>query len=426
MKHFILFYLFFLAVTLRASPVKLGIDMLQEENFATLEGKEIGLVAHPASVDSRQVSTITILRKAKNFHLTALFGPEHGIYADEYAGAKISNRKDAITGLPIYSLYGDTRKPTPEMLRGLDALVFDLQDIGSRSYTYISSMKLCLEACREAAIEFIVLDRPNPIGGNRIEGPMVEKGFESFVSALPVPYLHGMTMGELALLMRDKICPDYKKLKVIKMSGWKRSMLWDDTGLTWIPTSPHIPYASTCAAYAATGILGELGQISNGVGYTQPFDLIGAPWIQARSLATALNDFWSTSTDTYRIVSDNGDIRSLPPKTPEGIRFLPVRYKPFYALFKDKPCQGVQIVLNPRTAETLVEINFRVLETLNAPKLIASASREQRSMFDKCCGTDAPRKALSAGGIGLSKLYEQWKSSCEQFREARKKFLLYE
>lgn len=385
------------------APVKLGIDVLRERNFEPLRGKRVGLVVNPASVDSQLRSTIDVLREARGINLVALFGPEHGVYGDEYAGAKIEDRTDPRTGLPIHSLYGATRKPTKAMLDGIDVLVFDLQDIGSRSYTYISTMKLCLEACAENGKDFVVLDRPNPLGGVRVEGPGVEEKYESFISALPVPYIHGMTMGELARFTRDLVAHDYNNLTVIPMEGWTREMVWQDTGLTWIATSPHIPHCSSTWAYAATGIAGELMQISNGVGYTLPFEVVGMPGIDATALAESLHASFPVS---------------------KGLLFRPVRFKPFYATHKGEPCQGVQLHLDPRSAPSLVEINFRVLEALDAPRLIAAADPERHAMFDKACGTDAVRRAL-AERADLAPMFEQWKQGCEVFRAKRKPYLLY-
>jgi uncharacterized protein YbbC (DUF1343 family) len=405
--------------------VRLGIDVLKASNFEVLKDKKVGLVAHPASVNEVLVPTVDILRATDQCKLVALFGPEHGVYGDEYAGVQVADRTDSRTGLPIFSLYGKTRKPTPEMLKNLDALVFDLQDIGSRSYTYISSMKLCLEACADAGIDFVVLDRPNPLGGERIEGPLIEKGFESYVSALNVPYLHGMTMGELAQWVKEQVAPHYQKLHVVKMSGWRRRMTWEDTNLNWVPTSPHIPQASSCAAYAATGILGELGQISNGVGYPLPFELIGAPGIKAEPFAAALNDYWLSAAEYYQAVSTGKEILMEPSPKPEGLVFRAARFKPFYTNFKDQPCQGVQLFVNPKSAETLVELNFRVLSILDAPKLFKQASADQVSMFDKACGTDEAKKYLLEKR-NLTDLFAKWKASCSKFQETREKFLLYE
>lgn len=387
------------------AEVKLGIDVLREDGFKVLQNKRVGLVAHPASVDSRLVSTVDILRNAPNVKLVALFGPEHGVYGDEYAGDQIPDRTDPRTGLTVYSLYGKTRKPSPEVLRQLDALVFDLQDIGSRSYTYISTMKVCLEACAENAVEFIVLERPNPLGGERIEGPPLVKGFESFIGSIDVPYVHGMTMGELARLVRDQSAPGFKRLTVVPMKGWTRDMVWEDTGLRWVPTSPHIPHVSSCAAYAATGILGELHAVSIGVGYTLPFEIVGSPTIDGEKLAEALN-------------------RQLPPAAgPPPLCFRPVRFKPFYSVDEGKPCQGVQIHIDAKRSPTLVEINFRIIEALGGAKVFEDSTKRYGS-FDKACGSDVPRKWIMEGK-DIKELFAQWQHFCDEFRKQRAKYLLY-
>ena len=387
-----------------ATPhVKLGIDTLREMDYAPLLGKRVGLVANPASVDGRLRSTVDILHEAAQVNLVALYGPEHGVYGDEHAGDKVEDRTDPKTGLPVFSLYGATRKPTPEMLANIDVLVFDLQDIGSRSYTYISTMELCLEACAEQGKAFMVLDRPNPLGGERVEGPMLESDFESFIGALPVPYVHGMTMGELALMLREKQYPQFRQLQVVPMQGWRRAMVWEDTGLTWVPTSPHIPHASSTWAYAATGISGELMAYSNGVGYTLPFQIVGSPTTDGEALAAKLRAHWPEGS---------------------GVVFRPIRFKPFYATFAGETCQGVQIQADPRTAPSLVEINFRLLEAVGGPAVIANATEARHAMFDKASGTDAARKAL-ASGEDLGPLLEQWRAECERFRQERAKWLIY-
>jgi uncharacterized protein YbbC (DUF1343 family) len=388
----------------QAEPkVKLGIDVLREDGFASIKDRRVGLVVNPASVDSRLVPTVSVLRNAPGVELAALFGPEHGVWGDEYAGDKIDDRTDPTTGLPIYSLYGKNREPTAEMLAGIDVLVFDMQDIGSRSYTYISTLRACIEACARHDKPMIVLDRPNPLGGVRIEGGPVGTGFVSFVSFLDVPYLHGMTMGELALLARDRHAPKFDKLSVIKMQGWRRDMTWPETGLVWVPTSPHIPTFAAAVGYAVTGIAGELMQISNGVGYTQPFEIVGMPGLDGEALARRLR--------AYATPGDGTAIRA-------------VRFKPFYATFKGEPCQGVQIHVDPRTAATLIEWNYRILAELDAPKLLAAAEK-RHAMFDKVNGGDEARRRLSAGE-DLAPMFESWRQFSEQFRNDRKQWLLYE
>lgn len=405
-----------------AQPVKLGVDVLREGGFEALRGKRVGLVAHPASRDSRFVGTVQILDETEVCELVALFGPEHGVYGDEYAGDKIADRGDPRTGLPAYSLYGANRKPTAAMLEGLDALVFDLQDIGARSYTYISTMRACMEACAEAGVEFVVLDRPNPLGGERIEGGFVEEGFESFISHVAVPYVHGMTMGELAQLVRDKYTPGFEKLTVIEMSGWERGMSWEDTGLRWVMTSPHIPNAKACAYYVATGIVGELFTVSIGVGYTQPFELFGAPGIDGERLAEGLKNVWDSPDKYYRGPRDGvlEDLRQSRP--PAGLTFRPVWFKPFYSRFKGEVCQGVQVYIDLDKDVNLVEVNYKLAQALGGEFIFGDGGRDRS--FDIATGTNKARLLLMSGSP-LDGLFADWRRQSEAFRKDREKYLLY-
>jgi uncharacterized protein YbbC (DUF1343 family) len=405
-----------------AQPVKLGVDVLRDSGFEALRGKRVGLVAHPASRDSRFVGTVQILNETQVCELVAIFGPEHGVYGDEYAGDKIADRSDPRTGLPAYSLYGSNRKPSEAMLEGLDVLVFDLQDIGARSYTYISTMRACMEASAEAGIEFMILDRPNPLGGERIEGGFVEEGFESFISHIAVPYVHGMTMGELALLVRDTYTPGYEKLTVIEMSGWDRSMSWEDTGLKWVMTSPHIPNAKACAYYVATGIVGELNTISIGVGYTQPFELFGVPGIDGEVLAEALNNHWDDPGRYYNAATQGLKIRLPKRRAPAGVTFRPVWFKPFYSRFKGEVCQGVQVYIDPSKEVSLIETNFRLAQALGGELIFADGKRDRS--FDIATGTNKARLLLMAGAP-LEELFTHWRQQSESFREDRQKYLLY-
>jgi len=415
----------------QAPKVKLGVDVLRESNFAALANKRIGLIVNPASVAGDLTPTVDVLRAAPNVQLVALFGPEHGVYGDVYAGDKVPDMVDPRTGIPIFSLYGKTKKPTPEMLKGIDALVFDLQDLGARSYTYVSTLRDVIAGCAENNVELIILDRPNPLGGNRIEGGPVAPGFESHVSYIPTPYLHGMTMGELAMLLRDTYSPTFQKLTVVKMAGWKRDMTWNDTGLQWVPTSPHIPSADTVPAYVATGILGELGVLSNGVGYTLPFQIVGAPFLSADALADALNTHYASPAHAYAKspATRPTDVPTSPafpdpgPSKPAGLYFQPIRFRPFYATFEKTPCQGVQLRIDPKTPENLTEINFRLLQTLNAPHLLALAPK-RHNMFDKVTGSPQARELLQQNA-DLTPLFNQWRTYSESFRTSRQKYLLY-
>jgi uncharacterized protein YbbC (DUF1343 family) len=266
-------------LTAHADRILLGIDTLEQSGFSALAGKRVGLLTHPAGVNRNGVSTIDVLRRAPNVNLVALFGPEHGIYGDEQANVPVDNKIDPRTKLPVYSLYGKYRKPTAEMLSGLDALVIDLQDVGVRSYTYVSCMRYAMEACFENGVEVIVLDRPNPLGGLKVDGPPLDREWRSYVGAFHVPYVHGFTIGELAQIAKytsgTMEVPDSVrqkgKLTVIKMQGWRREMLWPDTGLKWVPTSPYIPDLSAVLGYAMTGLGAQIGGFSHGIGTPYPF-----------------------------------------------------------------------------------------------------------------------------------------------------------
>ncbi|NBV34379.1 MAG: DUF1343 domain-containing protein [Proteobacteria bacterium] len=280
MRHFFLSLLCLTYFALPAAAVELGIDNLESRQFEQLKGKRVGLITNQTGVNAAGRRTREILAKAPGVKLVSLFTPEHGLDGKELAGKYVANRKDSLTGLVAHSLYGPTRKPTPEMLRGLDVLVYDMQDIGVRSYTYISTMAKCMEAAGESGLEFMVLDRPNPLGGLRIEGPPVEPQWISFVGQLPVPYVHGMTCGELARMLNDRQWMASRcRLTVVKMRGWERQMIWQDTGLRWVQTSPNIPRADSPAYYVATGIVGSLAGLETGVGGATPFEICaGKGW----------------------------------------------------------------------------------------------------------------------------------------------------
>lgn len=389
------------------AEVRLGNEVLAAQQFKALRGKRVGLLTNPSGVNRQLESTIEVLRKAPGVQLVALFGPEHGIYGDVPAGDKIQSRTDPRTGLPVHSLYGATFKPTAEMLRGLDALVYDLQDTGCRSYTYVSTMGVAMEACGENGVEFIVLDRPNPLGGERVEGGLVEDKFRSLVSRWDVPYVYGLTCGELARMINaEDWIKSPCKLTVVPMKGWKRSMVWRDTGLPWVPASPHIPHAESPLFQVATGTLGEIGGISTGIGYTLPFQCIAGPGVDPHRLADKLNGC------------------GLP-----GIRFKPVTYKPYYFAFKDQVVGGVQLHFTDPRRAPLTAVNFYALEALRETAgldLFAEAVKNKKSfaMFDKVNGSDAIRIALQEGRPARE-IVASWKPVEDGFRLKRKKYLIY-
>lgn len=385
--------------------VQLGIDVLIQQDFKPLVGKRIGLITNPTGVTSDLRSTIDVLHNASGVHLVALFGPEHGVRGEAPAGMELEDARDTITGLPIHSLYGKHRKPSAEMLSGMDVLVFDIQDIGSRSYTYISTMAAAMESAAEFDIEFLVLDRPNPLTGTRIEGRPLDTEFKSFVGYLPIPYIHGLTVGELAQMINGEgwlpggIQCD---LHVIPMRNWNRSMWFDQTGLAWIPTSPHVPRSSTALYYAATGIMGELQVISEGVGYTLPFELAGAPDIDPKKLADELNR------------------RQL-----AGLFFRPTFWQPYYTRHAKKTLGGVQIHFTDRNQAALTPIQFHIMDAIRQldPDIqFFGGTRDQ--MFDKVCGTDRIRK-LFEQNRPLDEILAVWNEGVDAFRNQRSKWLLY-
>ena len=386
--------------------IKTGIEVLKQTNFKAIEGKRVGLITNPTGVDNNLKSTIDILHEAPNVNLVALYGPEHGVRGDVHAGDKVDTFTDPNTGVPVYSLYGATRKPTAEMLEGIEVLVYDIQDIGCRSYTYISTMYLAMEAAAENNIAFVVLDRPNPVGGLKVEGNLVEDGFISFVSQLKIPYLYGLTCGELALMINKEMMSSAPcQLEVVKMKKWKRKMKFEDTNLQWVPASPHIPFNHSATFYPVSGILGELGYMSIGVGYTLPFEMFAADWINAEELATALN------------------AKDLP-----GVEFRPIHLKPFYSVGKGTNMQGVQVHLMNFEKARLSDIQFHVMEVaaeLYPDKAVFDNADEGRyNMFDKVSGSDYIRTEFSKNHK-FSDIRGYWMKDELLFKKKSKRYYLY-
>jgi len=385
-----------------------GIEVLKESNFKILAGKRVGLITNPTGVDSKLKSTINILYEAKNVHLVALFGPEHGVRGDYAAGDIVETYTDPQTNLPVFSLYGRTRKPTAEMLKGIDVLVYDIQDIGCRSYTYISTMGLAMEAAAENNIEFVVLDRPNPLGGLKVEGNLVEDGYLSFVSQFKIPYVYGLTCGELAkLLNEEKMLRDEKqcKLTVIPMRNWKREMLFKDTGLEWVLTSPHVPHEYSPQYYVSTGIMGELGIVSEGVGYTLPFQVLAADWINANVLAEKMNSL-----------------------NLEGVIFRPINIKPYNGGDVNKELHGVQIHILNSNLVNLMSLQFLFMQTNNElyPEYnpFNMADRSALNMFDKVMGTSNIREQF-VKRMKYDDIKDYLEKDIEKFKEISKKYYIY-
>ncbi|MBR2437517.1 MAG: DUF1343 domain-containing protein [Bacteroidales bacterium] len=395
--------------------VKTGIDVLELNGFKQLQGKKVGLVTNPSGVNNKLVSTVDILANAPGVELVALYGPEHGVRGDIHAGDKVSDEVDPKTGVPVYSLYGKTRKPTPEMLKDIDAIVYDIQDNGCRSFTFISTLGLLMEAAAENGKEVIVLDRPNPLGGNKVEGNIVEAGNFSFVSQFEIPYLYGLTVGELAQMLNEEGMLKGEKgtndtivkcnLTVVPMEGWSRDMVYTDTRLPWVLPSPHMPQAETSYYYPATGILGELGYMSIGVGYTLPFQMVAAPWINASDFADALNAL------------------NLP-----GVTFRPINVKPFYSVGKGENMGGVQIYITDYEKAHLTSIQFYIMQEVARMypehEVMANANTGRFRMFDLVSGTNFIREKFTE-----TKQYKDieayWNKDVESFRQKSAKYHLY-
>ncbi len=386
-----------------------GIDVLESDGFIALRGRRIGLLSNPTGVDRRGIPTWRLLHNAPGLKLVALFGAEHGFDGRAKAGTEVPDGTNVASGLPVYSLYGPghARRPTPRMLAGIDTLVYDIQDTGCRSYTYISTLGLAMEGCAAAGVNFVVLDRPNPLGGARVEGPGLDPKFKSFVGQWPVPYAYGLTPGELARMINGEgWITNRCHLDVIAMRGWKRRMTWKDTGLRWIPSSPNVPSGETPLYLAATGVLGEIGGLNLATGTPLGFQVITAPWLDSRRFAQRLNAC------------------HLP-----GIAFDPVDLD-----FNRDPKDGAELhgarirITAPATAP-IVAVSYHALEAVKAVSghdLFKQAVERGRSwdMFDKVTGSDRTRIALGRGQKARD-IIASWKPVEDAFRERRQKYLIY-
>ena len=393
--------------------VKTGIEVLRDREFEGLKGKRVGLVTNPSGVDRYMNSTVDILYNAPGVELVALYGPEHGVRGDVYAGGHVTDTKDEATGLPVYSIYGSTRKPTPEMLEGIDVMVYDIQDVGVRSYTFISTLGLVMEACAEKDIEVMVLDRPNPLGGNKIEGCYVESGFFSFVSQYEIPYVYGLTVGELAVMINEEgmnrgqkgnQAPAHCKLTVIPMEGWTRDMLYEDTALPWVLPSPNIPFKETPMYYAAAGVCGELyGFMNIGIGYTLPFQVFGATWLDPEKLKSRLESY------------------SLP-----GVSFRTIYFKPFSGSQKGQLVKGLQYFFTDYESARITETQFYVMQAVAElyPDKKAFEIISGYGLFDKVCGTDYVRTEFQKR-YDFTDIKDYWRKDEETFRELSQRYYIY-
>ena len=410
-KHYLV-TLCALALALQAqAQVLTGIDILQENGFKELRGKRVGLVTNPSGIDRNARSTIDILFEAPQVNLVALYGPEHGVRGDVYAGDYVANSTDSKTGLPVYSLYGPTREPTQEMLKGVDIMVYDIQDVGVRCYTFISTLGLVMRACAKADIEVLVLDRPNPLGGNKVEGNYVEDGFYSFVSEFRIPFVYGLTVAELASLINEEglncgqtgdQAPLHCRLSVVPMRGWQRWMLFRDTGLPWILPSPNIPSMQSALCYAASGICGEFGHLNTGVGYTIPFETFAAEWVDADALKERL--------DSYKI---------------PGVAFRTIHYKPISGSKKGILIHGVQLIFTDWEKAPVSLTQFYVMQAVNElyPDKNPYPLKSTR-MPDIVCGTDYVRTTFGKR-LKVADIVDYWNKDVAHFRSVSQLYYLY-
>lgn len=402
-KQCIFFLLF--PFLLLAQQVKLGIDRFFEEEYSNIvRKKRIGLITNHTGVDSQLRSTFSLFKE--KCHLVAVFTPEHGLFGSERASQEIKDKKaDKII---IYSLHGKTRRPTEEMLKEIDILIYDIQEIGSRSYTYASTLFYVMEEAAKRQIPVIILDRPNPLGGNIVDGPMLQEKWRSFLGYINVPYCHGMTIGELARFFNSEY-NIHCNLNVIPMVGWKRHMTFSDTALPWIPTSPYIPECDTPFFYASTGILGSLNIVNIGIGYTLPFKVVGAPWINAEEFAAKLN------------------AQKLP-----GVTFVPFHYRPFYGKFKDQQCQGVKIIITsfktyrPLAVQYMLIGMLKSIYPLHFRLGMEKLTSTEESSFCKCNGNEDMLKIMYQRKYIAWELIQFENEERKAFLEKRKRYLLYD
>lgn len=386
-----------------AGSVRTGLEVLLRDPPEVLRGKRIGLITNPTGVTSDLQSGADLLAARRDIHLVALFGPEHGIRGSGGAGVAVASATDPKTGLPVYSLYGQNRKPTPAMLRGLDALVFDIQDVGARFYTYVSTMALAMQAAAENNLLFVVLDRPDPLGGELVEGPVLDPRWSSFIGMYPIPVVHGMTVGELAQYI-DAESHVNARLLVVKMEGWHRSMWFDQTGLPWVMTSPGIPHFATAVLYPAMGPVGDTN-LSVGVLTTKPFEFVGQTFVQPWRLRAALEARHPRGV-AFREVYWSGE-----PWTESG--------GPHYA--------GVEIRVTDRAAYRPVRLTLEIIDAVRHlyPAQFGWGGKwGDQYVFDVDMGTDQVRRDFLAGRTP-AQIEESWQPALARFMQLREKYLLY-
>ncbi len=397
--------------------VRSGLEVLHDQEFAALDGERVGLMTNPSAVDHQLTSAYRLFSGAPQVQLAALFGPEHGLEGAAQDAEAIASTTDPRTGLPVYSLYGETYRPTPAMLDGLDVLVCDIQDIGVRFYTFTWTISLILEAAGEHGTPVIILDRPNPLGGEIVSGPPLEMSQSSFVGRFPIPVQHGLTVGELAQMINQIWNPTPADLTVIPCDGWQRAMTWEATGLPWVPPSPNMPHLSTLAHYPGACLV-EGTQLSEGRGTALPFEIVGAPWIDAEALADRLNsDGWLTRM---------------------GARCRPHTFLPTHSKWSGLYCHGVQVHVTDPARWRPIEAWLGLIVTIRAMypdhfEWLPTQPDSGTQHFDRLIGAAWIRNQIEQGVAAnspvdalLAPLAFEWQEDCNAFTLTRCPYLLYE
>lgn len=392
------------------SPIKLGVDNLMESKIDLLRGKRVGVITNQTGVNSKGDHIIDLLHQAPDVELVAIFAPEHGIRGNKEGGDLIDNQKDTKTGITIFGIYGKLNKPTPEMLKNIDVLIFDIQDVGARFYTYISTMSLCMEAAAENNIEFMVLDRPNPITGAIVEGPVLEEQYKSFVGIHPIALRHGMTVGELAKMFNEEgwLANGVKaKLTVIKMNNWKRDSWYGELGLDWIKPSPNIPSPTTALLYPGMGLL-ETCNISEGRGTVRPFENIGAPWLDNLAIAASLSQMSNQmiKIDTISYIPIDMPGAAMDPK------------------YEGQRCNGLLLTVTDPHRFASVEFGIHLISTIRKMHPDKFAWKSPQSPLRMFGNKETP-KAIEEGK-SPAEIIESWQIKLEAFNKIREKYLLYE
>lgn len=392
------------------AQIMLGIDVLAESGFAGLEGKRVGILTNHAGRSVTGLSSIEVLKNQNSFDLTCVFVPEHGFYTSVPAGKHVENEK--LFGVDVFSLYGKEKRPSKKMLDKCDILLIDIQDIGTRSYTFISAVFYVLDAATEHGKKVIILDRPNPLRGDNIDGNILDMNFKSYVGMMPISYVHGMTIGEIAkMISAENWLPAGKcDLEVIEMRGWNRKMNWEDTGLNWMPTSPHIPSINSVRGYPTLGIIGELGIISIGIGTTLPFGYIGSPSFDTNKFIAALQEI---GVGNQKV---SGDYLL------NGVRLIKSKFRPFYGMYKGKDCNGFMLKYDDNFEPYSASVAILLALKFSHPEIFSDVNPKKINMFNKVTGTDKIWNSVKAKSPYIIKNAQ---NGLEEFKKLRAKYLLY-